>query len=294
MEEIKNEKRCKEEWENTLNDKHRKKVAMSWFESGTLDKWRHERMLKKILPFIDNDSEWLTIGDGRFGTEANFIISHGGKAHASDISDKLLKIGHEEGFIKDFSQQNAEDLNFENNSFDYVLIKESFHHFTRPWIALHEAFRVCKKGVILIEPNDENNFFQKLLKKIIGRNSGKYTFEEVGNFVYRLNNDELEKFILGMHYRYIGFSKLNDHYEEGVEFIRLNSKNNKEISSIRKLKIKIKIKDFLARIKLLPYNLTVSVIFKSKPSLDLKNSLIKEGFLMKELPSNPYLKGSKG
>ncbi len=54
-----------------------------------------------------------------------------------------------------------------------------------------------------------------------------------------------------MHYRYIGFSKLNDHYEEGVEFIRLNSKNNKERSSIRKLKIKIKIKDFLARIKLL-------------------------------------------
>ena len=291
MEEIKYD-RHEEEWEKCLNDKERKKFAKSWLKSGTLDRWRHNRMLKKILPFIDIESKWLTVGDGRYGTDANFIIKHGGKAHATDISDKLLKIGHEKGFIQDFSQQNAENLNFENNSFDYVLIKEAFHHFPRPWIALHEAFRVCKKGVILIEPNDEKRFFQKILKKILRKNTDSYGFEPVGNFIYRLNNDELEKFLLGMHYRYIGFSKLNDHYETGVEFIRLNTKNKKERAVIRRIKIIIKLKDLLARIKLIPYGLTVSVIFKSNPSLVLKNNLIEEGFLMKELPTNPYLKES--
>ncbi len=116
-------------------------------------------MLNKILPFISDAGELLTIWDGRFGTDANFIIKNGGKAHASDISDKLLKIGYEKGFTKEFSRQNAEKLNFKNNSFDYVLIKEAFHHCPRAWIALHEAFRVSRKAVILIEPSDNFSIF---------------------------------------------------------------------------------------------------------------------------------------
>ena len=67
---------------------------------------------------------------------------------------KLLEIGNKIGFINNYSEENAEDLSFNDESFDYVLIKEAFHHFPRPWIALYEAFRVCKKGIVLIEPND--------------------------------------------------------------------------------------------------------------------------------------------
>ena len=66
--------RHKEDWEDCLSQKDRIKFAESWMKSGTFDKWRHERMLKKILPFINEDLEWLTIGDGRYGTDANFII----------------------------------------------------------------------------------------------------------------------------------------------------------------------------------------------------------------------------
>ncbi len=278
------------EWEECLNNEEKKKISETWMEVGTLDRWRHERMLIKILPFIKDGNEWLTIGDGRYGTDANFIIKNGGKAHATDISDKLLKIGHEKGFIRDFSQQNAENLNFEDNSFDYLLIKESFHHFPRPWLALHEAFRVCKKGVILIEPNDESSLFLDIIKKIMGKSV--YNFEPVGNFVYKLNNNELEKFALGMHYRYVGFVKINTSYEKGVEFIKLSTKNRKEKAVINKIRNKIKIRNFLAKIKLLPYSLTISVVFKTKPSLYLKNKLINEGFSIKELPSNPYLNKS--
>ena len=282
--------RSEAEWEECLKNEEKKKLADTWMGDGTLDRWRHERMLKKILPFINDGSEWLTIGDGRYGTDANFILRNGGNAHATDISDKLLKIGHEKGFIKEFSQQNAENLNFDDNSFDYILIKEAFHHFPRPWVALYEAFRVCRKGVVLIEPNDENTFFLNTLKRLIGKNF--YNFETVGNFVYKLNNKELEKFALGMHHRYVGFLKINDAYEKGVEFIKLNTKNQKEKAVIKKIKNKIKFRNFLAKIKLLPYGLTTSVVFKSKPSLDLKNKLFNEGFSIRELPSNPYLKKS--
>ena len=143
MEEIKYD-RHEEEWEKCLNDKERKKVAKSWLELGTLDRWRHDRMLKKILPFIDIESEWLTVGDGRYGTEANFIINHGGKAHATDISDKLLKIGHDKGFIKDFSQQNAENLNFENLSIIVCLkyFLQTYYQFSLK--NLDNCYQLCR------------------------------------------------------------------------------------------------------------------------------------------------------
>ena len=142
--------RSSQQWEEALNIPASKIHTETWMNEKTLDKWRHERMLNKIKIYIDRKSTWLTVGDGRYGSDANFIIKNGGHAHASDISDTLLKIGNEKNYINSYSAQNAENLNFGDDSFDYVLIKESLHHCPRPWIALHEAFRVAKKEVILI------------------------------------------------------------------------------------------------------------------------------------------------
>ena len=202
----------KEEWEKCINDEERKKIAKTWLKEGSLDRLRHRRMLSSINPLINGDNKWLTIGDGRYGTDAHYIIEEGDKAHASDISKKLLEIGNKIGFINEYSEENAENLSFSDESFDYVLIKEAFHHCPRPWIALHEAFRVCKKGIILIEPNDINlystgirkRFFRKLkliIKFLLGKNiyQSGYSFEPVGNFIYSTNQRELEKFLLGMH-----------------------------------------------------------------------------------------------
>ena len=77
--------RHEDEWKKTFTDESRKKLASAWLEDGTLDRWRHNRMLECIVPLINKEDEWLTIGDGRYGTEANFIISNGGRAHASDL-----------------------------------------------------------------------------------------------------------------------------------------------------------------------------------------------------------------
>jgi ubiquinone/menaquinone biosynthesis C-methylase UbiE len=60
------------------------------------------------------------VGDGRYGTDANYLLEHGLEVHASDIQDDLLKIGNERKFIKDFSKQNAESLSFLDNKFDFV------------------------------------------------------------------------------------------------------------------------------------------------------------------------------
>ena len=67
--------RHEEEWEKCIKDEKRSKTAATWMKEGTLDRWRHKGMLQPIKPFISYDETWLTVGDGRFGTDAHFIIS---------------------------------------------------------------------------------------------------------------------------------------------------------------------------------------------------------------------------
>ena len=86
--------RHEEEWGKCINDRKRREIAATWMQPKTLNQWRHNRMLKSINPFITKTSTWLTVGDGRYGTDAHYIINQSGNAHASDISDKLLKIGN--------------------------------------------------------------------------------------------------------------------------------------------------------------------------------------------------------
>ena len=290
------------EWAEYALNKDKRNHSESWLKKNTLDYWRHNRMLSKLKPFINNGEKWLTLGDGRYGTEANFLISKGVEALATDYSDNLLKIGKEIGFINDYKKENAESLSFEDNQFDYVLIKEAFHHFPRPWIALYEAFRVCKKGVILIEPNDQlthkSNIFSNLIKdfyyafkKLRGLkvNKDSYSFEEVGNFIFTTNSRELEKFLLGMHYRHIGLIELNDHYIRGVEHIDLYDRNFGNLLKILIFKLIIFSKEFLTKFKLINNSINICVLFKESPDFNLLKKMRLYKWNYKELPLNPYL-----
>lgn len=291
-----------EEWDKCINDEERKKIAETWLKDGSLDKLRHLRMLSCIDPLINGKNKWLTIGDGRYGTDAHYIIEKGDKAHASDISKKLLEIGNKIGFINEYSEENAENLSFADESFDYVLIKEAFHHFPRPWIALHEAFRVCKKGIILIEPNDINlqsagirkRFFRKfklLIKFLLGKSiyQSGYSFESVGNFVYSTNERELEKFVLGMHYRNVAFKSISDFYIKGGENISIKSKYFRDKIKIQLFKKIIIIKDLIHKLGFEDNVILCSILFKEKPKKDVILDLEKLNWKYKKLPKNPYL-----
>tara|TARA_B100000212_G_scaffold341999_1_gene327073 strand:- start:1387 stop:2280 length:894 start_codon:yes stop_codon:yes gene_type:complete len=288
-----------EKWKECITNKEKKIFSRNWIRKDTLDYWRHQRMLSPIKALISKGDKWLTIGDGRYGTEANFLLECGVKAHASDLNDELLKISKDEGFIDEYSKQNGEELKFPDESFDYVLIKEALHHFPRPWIALSEAFRVCKKGVVLIEPNDQlssgQNIFKLitfLLKKLkrIRTNIDDYNFEEVGNFIFTLNLREIEKFMLAMHFRNIAHVKINDFYIKGIEEIKTKniSLKNKIISFI--LKTIINIKNILSILKLSEYSLISVFLMKTAPDKKLKINLKKKNWTLKLLPENPYRK----
>ncbi len=283
-----------------ITDKERIKTASTWMNNNTLGKWRMNKMLSVLKPFINKKYSWLTIGDGRFGSDANYIISNGGNVLATDITDTLLKIANEKGYINKYKKENAEFLSFEDDSFDYVLIKEAFHHCPRAWIALHEAFRVCRKAVFLIEPNDKfqyltgnlstrlKNFLKNILRYKNVFKEG-YWFEDVGNFGYTVNKRELEKFLLGMHYQDVAFIDINDHYIPGVEFCPANGGTLKNKIMQGKIKGFIFLHDILCKLGFRQGGMIGAALYKEIPKKPEIRKLSKFGWKYKKLPKNPYI-----
>lgn len=268
--------------------------ARTWLNQQTVNAWRHARLYQTIDPILRTEpgAKWLTVGDGRYGGNAMYINENGGDATASDISDVLLKEARDMGYILKFSRENAEDLSFSESEFDYVLCKESYHHFPRPMLALYEMLRVAGKAVILIEPNDtgwtkkmiNGRRILEFIKSAMGRKQEKHLFEESGNYVYSVSKREIEKAALGLNYPAVAFKGVNDAYYFGVEYEMLADRGPLH----KKTKNMITLADVLCRLGLLEYGILTAVIFKKDPSTEMSKRLSESGFDVIKLPSNPH------
>ena len=289
--------------------KHESELVKMWKTDKTVDHWRHERMYNQLTPILNSypGAHWLTIGDGRFGTDAHYLSKMGAHAVASDINEIYLKLAKDEGFISSYSVENAEELSYQDNQFDFVLCKEAYHHFPRPMIAFYEMLRVCKTGVILIEPNDQSVvdpyhrqggvwsaafwFFFALkqrIKKILGRKTSLFTerYEPVGNYVYTVSKREFEKAALGLNLDAIATKGINDFYAEGVEYE--NTDENGIL--LKKLKSEIANLDKISSKRPETYGLLVMIIFKTLPTEACIRKLEEYKFDFKRLEKNPYSK----
>ena len=273
----------------------------TWLKKDTVDYWRHKRMRDALLPIIHYypKSFWLTVGDGRYGTDANYLLDKGLKVHASDIQEDLLKIASKKKFIKEYSKQNAESLTFSDNEFDFVYCKESYHHFPRPAVALYEMLRVARIGIIVQEPKDKfyfenlmqhiSYFFLKFLRIILKKNNSTHSFEFSGNYVYSLSPREIQKFALGLHYKCIAYKTQQDYYEKGVEF----EKAEKTSKLFKKVKFRINFLELLYKLNMKSGGILTGIILKEVPEENLIEKLRKDGFKVEILPSNPYLNSEK-
>lgn len=264
---------------------------------NNIDYWRHERMYNLLMPLCRTKSRWLTIGDG-FGIDANWLEGKKQKVVASDISDQGLKMAREEGYISEYRLENAEDLNFADNSFEYVLCKEAYHHFPRPLLAVYEMIRVSSNGIVLIEPVDIGIQFPIVvfLKNLIERFStsfvkklwkNRFSFEKVGNYVYKVSEREIEKIAMGMNLPVVAFKGVNDYYDSHMDL-----QVSKDHPNFKKVKFRIQLKNILCRLGLIPYELEAFIIFKSNPSNEVLEALKNQGYKILMLPANPYLSSS--
>lgn len=284
-----------------VDDGELDETAQSWLRDDTVYSWRQERMLGTLDPILtaQPDSRWLTVGDGRLATEARFIADRGPEAHPTDISTELLAEAKRRGLIDDYSQENAEALSFDDSTFDYVLCKQSYHHFPRPYIALYEMLRVANQGLVLIEPNDsklhENVRSEPILRRLL--NSIKRLrgdddrvpvppiFEPSGNYVFTISRREIEKVALGLNHAAVAFKGINDYHIDGCEEEPLA-----ECGPIyRKTRAVISTRDLLCRFRLAGHSKLVAIIFKHQPSDRLADALERADYDLIQLPDNPHI-----
>ncbi len=281
------------------SEQARKDFVTHWIaqkQSPTINYFLHQRLFSLALPIIEPQDTWLTIGDG-YGFDANFLVDKGCKVTATDISPTFLELSKQAGLIENYSIENAEKLSFSDNSFDFVFCKEAFHHFPRPYQAVYEMLRVARKGIILIEPHDPisrmplllaarnilDNFNTKLLEKIW---KNRYSFEEVGNYVFKLSERECEKIAMGLQFPAVAFKGIqNNYYQKSIA----DQPAHRTSKAFRKLQRKIQFHNVLARLGLMPYQVLGAIIFKEMPKAETISKLEKQKYKTYIFPKNPYL-----
>lgn len=260
------------------------------------------QLVKKYLdilqPFLSMQSNWLTIGDYN-GLEANYLLDKGQHAVASDITDVFLQEAQKEGLITQYREINVEDIDLPDDSFDYVLCKEAFHHFPKAYLGLYEMIRCSRNATILIEPIDIITkmplllFVKNLLDRInplainkLWRN--RFSFETVGNYVFKISEREIEKVAMGLGFPCIAFKKIN---------ILLNVKLDKAITSQvpihkkawKQLNRRLWLKNLLGYLGIIPFNHLCCVVFKTNPDPATREQMKKSGYTVIDLAKNPYL-----
>ena len=271
-------------------------LAASWYRTDTVAAWAQKRVRSTVDPLTEcyPNTRWLTVGDGALGMDANYLLSRGQRVLATDIADDLLREAAKRGFIKEYARENAEKLSFVDSSFDFVLCKESYHHFPRPYLALYEMLRVAKTGVVLIEPADmwldkssvSALIFRALRLVFTGRRTPKHSYEEVGNYQYTLSIREMEKVALGLNFPVVAYRKFNSFYRKGVEYAPAAGFGKLNVQA----RVFVALKNVLSTLNLLPWGLITIVIFKTSPSYDILEQLSQGGFSVNQLPRNPYIR----
>ncbi len=219
--------------------------------------------LEVLKPFFEEKKKWLTIGDYN-GTEANYIKNHNQIVTASNITDVFLREALKRGLIDDCSQQNAESLTYEDDFFDFAVMKETFHHLPRPYIAIYEMLRVCREAVIFVaEPVDilSKISFLVFLKNILDKINpllinkfwkNRFSYENFLdgkkiNYVYKVSEREMEKLAAAVKLPIVAFKEHN-------------------INSGRMY-------DMLSFLKIIPKNSLTCVIFKKPPSKSVLDAM---------------------
>jgi ubiquinone/menaquinone biosynthesis C-methylase UbiE len=266
----------------------KERLPSAYVDPMSVDAWRHRRMLMHCIELVRHrpDSTWLTVGDGRFGSDAAFLLEHGIDAVASDLTIETLRYAAQHGYIRQYRAENAEHLTIADNAFDFVLCKESYHHFPRPPVALYEMLRVARHAVLMVEPLDESrplNLIKQLIKRAI-RGDKEVEFETSGNYLYRTSVRELSKLLTAMGLRMLAVRRFNDFFHP--RFARGHASAFDASYCVTRLGIAVQ--DVLTASRLLGYGLVSTIVFKQLPEAELRASLRRQGYRLIELPKNPY------
>ncbi len=262
-----------------------------YINPNSIDHWIHKKMFDTILPLTKYfpKSKWLTIGDGKFASDAFMLNSMSVEAIASSISNYTLEWAKQQAYISEYKIINAEQINEPPDSYDFVFCKEAYHHFSRPPLAFYEMLKVAKQGLILIEPQENGTKLLDWVKTFVKKNvrgDQNINYEISGNYIYRINVNEIKKMLMSMSLQYLAVYRFNYLY-----FPFIANMDYKEFS-LQNIFLKSGefILNLFSKIGLLNYGALTLIIFKEKPKMNLERELEEIGFKIYDLGINPYVK----
>ena len=278
-------------WAEEAADAQIQGASRIWFDEFAIDTWRHARAYEAVNYLGEMGGAWLTVGDGRFGLDAQRLQKRGIRSVLpTDICEDLLKAAKDSGYIADYRIENGEDLSFPDNSFDFVFIKEAFHHFPRPPIALFEMLRVARKGVILVEPHDRVRSPLRMLlislrSLIRGRrihpDSAMYE-EKDKNYVYSVSVREMEKASIALNLPLLAYKTYTDIYDPRVNGFRVGD------FQYYILRGRIFFREILSKLGIDKNSIIQIMLLKSNLPASTRSAMKKANWTIIDLPTNPY------
>lgn len=190
-------------------------------DSSMMSKNRIDFYQTTIEKWIDNkNASILVVGGGV--TDRNVLFQVGYKNVVISNLDTRLK--GDEFAPYQWSFQKAEQLNYKDGEFDFVIVHAALHHCESPHRALLEMYRVSKMGIVAFESRD--SLLMKLLESLsvtqsyehvaVYYNDGKFggvNNTEIPNYIYRWTEREIEKTINS----YAPYAQHRFYYEYGQD-----------------------------------------------------------------------------
>ncbi|MCF7886664.1 MAG: methyltransferase domain-containing protein [Candidatus Marinimicrobia bacterium] len=130
------------------------------YDNFRISNWfRYTQDLSLSLLNFNKNNKFLDVGCGTgYAVALTASYLSNGLSCGIDISPEMIEraknnIQSDRGNIE-FKVASAEEIPYDNNTFDYVLCTNSFHHYHRPIKSLKEMYRVlCPKGTLIIFEN---------------------------------------------------------------------------------------------------------------------------------------------
>lgn len=134
----------------------------------------------------------LDVGCGS-GLLTQLLMGRGYDTIGIDISEKAIEKCREKGLLS-YQQDLSEELLFEDEVFDCVLMSEVIEHLVDPYFALREIHRVLKKKGILVITTPNSSFITRRLRYLLGKTSTEtQNFSHLRFFNVRLLNKILHE-----------------------------------------------------------------------------------------------------
>jgi SAM-dependent methyltransferase len=263
-------------------------------DPDSIDALNHEQQFSGVDALVRAwpTANWLTIGDS--GADVHLLYKAGAQdITATNISDVALRFLTTTGKLPpcQIRSLNAEDIGRPNESIDFVLCRQAFHHFPRPMIGFYEMWRVARVGVVLIEPADilPVRIFERartLAKRVLrGQRGDETLFEaDAANFIYRLSLNEAWKAAVALQATSMFQRQFNHMYLQKVSAAKRTDPLMRFAYGTA-----IGLQNALCATGLMSWGMGGVILLKATPTKDLSNQLQTCGWRSRPVPRNPYI-----